>query len=159
MTVGELALAFEAGTEVEARWQLLMADREIPMPSHPHGAGYDATARRIWRAYVDSVATIRRMALAAAEQPALRMLFPYTSHNVLCFSRCTGYPYTQDLPEIEPTGTGSYRVWDGGTNPNVRGGRLLADGVELREAVATVVAAVPDNCGPAIAGTAEDLNR
>jgi hypothetical protein len=99
------------------------------------------------------------MALAAAEQPALRMLFPFTSHYVLRFGRCTGYPYTWDLPMIEPTGADSYRVWDGGTNPNISEGRLLAAGVDLREAVATVVAALPENSGPAIAGTAEDLNR
>jgi Family of unknown function (DUF6193) len=159
MRVRDLAFAFDAGTEVEAMWQLMMAHLEFPMPSHPHGEGYDATARRMWREYVDREARIRRMALAAAEQPALRMLFPFTSHWVLCFSRCTGYPYTWDLPKIEPAGAGSYRVWDGGTNPNLSGGRLLADGVDVREAVAAVVAALPDNCGPAIAGTADDLDR
>jgi hypothetical protein len=135
MTLSDLALAFEAGTEVEAKWQQMIAHPEWEMSPLP----------------------VHRMVLAAAEQPVLRVLFPFTSHDVLCFSRCTGYPYTWDLPKIEPTEAGSYRVWDGGTNPNLRAGRLLADGVDVREAVATLVAALPDDCRPAIPGTADNL--
>jgi hypothetical protein len=158
MTVSDLAFAHEAGTEVEAQWQLMMAHPRIP---------------------------VRRLVLAAAEQPALRMLFPYTSLLSLCFSRCTGYPYTGDLPMIEPFVTGPglppgppgrpytwdlalmgaagvvvYRVWPPGRHPlSDEPGQPLADGVDAREAVAAVVAALPENCGPAIAGTAEDLSR
>jgi len=35
---------------------------------------------------------------AAKETPELAVLFPFTSMNRLCFSRCSDYPFTLDCP-------------------------------------------------------------
>ncbi|QIS11556.1 DUF6193 family natural product biosynthesis protein [Nocardia arthritidis] len=94
---------------------------------------------------------------AAYAQPRLRVLFPFTSHESLRLSRCTRFPYSRDLPVIWPLKDGRYRV--------VRQGIPHREPVELGlvdtpdEAVALLVAHLPDNCGPAIDGTAEDLDR
>src|SRR5215469_10854327 len=34
----------------------------------------------------------------AAKRPELRQLFPFTSHDFLCFSRKTAYPFSHDCP-------------------------------------------------------------
>ena len=83
MHVGELALAYEAGTEVEAKWRLL---RE------------------------DATGDIRLAVEAAAARPVLRGLFPFLSHQTLRFSRCTAYPYSLDVSCIQPLGGNSFRV-------------------------------------------------
>jgi hypothetical protein len=36
----------------------------------------------------------------AMEAPVLRRLFAYTSLDWLCFSRCTGYPFSRDCPKV-----------------------------------------------------------
>ena len=48
----------------------------------------------------------------ACNLKTIKALFPYTSHDKLCFSRCTGYPYTDDCPNIIPfyEETGIYQV-------------------------------------------------
>lgn len=53
---------------------------------------------------------LRTLINRAALEPPLRRLFPYTSLNTLCFSRCTGYPFTRDTPSITPIGGGQYVV-------------------------------------------------
>ena len=40
------------------------------------------------------------LAAEAASRTELRGLFPFTSHNRLCFSRCSDYPFTFDCPCI-----------------------------------------------------------
>ena len=116
------AAAFEEGREVDEEWKSYL---EKPRP------GFDAIIR------------------AAAAQPELRMLFPFTSHLVLCFSRCTGYPYTDDCPMIAPAGSGRYQVMlrNGTTSPPL--------GAE--DAVRLVIANLPPGCGPAVRGTAGTL--
>ena len=90
---------------------------------------------------------------AAMAVPALRSLFPFTSLNNLCFSRTTGYPYTSDCPSASPVQHGRFRA---------RGGKLGAEptkSVEGDEAtIARVLAeALPDGCGLAVHGTADDF--
>lgn len=114
-----MARAHERSDAVEVMWQSLLED--------PH----------------DSV---RLIAQAAIAEPRLRELFPYTSHHHLCFSRCTVYPYSMDLPVVIPLGAGRYRAIR-------RDGSLLLDDGSPAEAVAAVATALPDDCGPAISGT------
>ena len=85
----------------------------------------------------------------AKQTPVLRRLFPFTSHNRFCFSRCTGYPYSADCPYIGPLDDGRYEVFD-------HTQRRIGVGI-AKEAVTLVVENLPANCGPAIRGTRDDL--
>jgi Family of unknown function (DUF6193) len=91
---------------------------------------------------------------AAYAQPPLRALFPFHSHRTLHFSRCTGFPYTRDAPAITPQPDGKYLVtwW---RPPH--GTAILGEADNPSDAVALVLAGLPADCGPAVAGTADDL--
>ncbi|WP_442933947.1 DUF6193 family natural product biosynthesis protein [Micromonospora sp. CPCC 206171] len=77
-------------------------------------------------------------------------LFPFQSLNTLRFSRCTGYPYSADVPHIEPTYGNRFRVV-------APGGTLVAEGVNARKAAAVVASTLPPGFRSAVAGTARDL--
>lgn len=53
---------------------------------------------------------LRALLDAACMQPRLRHLYAVTSHYVLWFSCCTGYPYARVGAAIEPLSDGRYRV-------------------------------------------------
>lgn len=120
------AAAYERGEEVEMRWQYYLASIRDDFPE------------------------LTAFVVAAAAAPTLRQLFPFTSLNHFCFSRCTGYPFTRDTPRVVPRGHDQYVVRD--SNDAMLGQGNAAD------AVALTVAALPRNCGPAIAGTAEQFS-
>lgn len=82
---------------------------------------------------------------SAHAEPALRQLFPYTSHAALCFSTCTGYPYSNDIPRIEPHEHG-YVI--------SAHGAVLGEASTPEGAIAIVLAHLPPNLGPAVEGTA-----
>jgi len=124
--VKSTAAAYERGEEVEMRWQQYLSSLGDQFPE-----------------LTDFVS-------AASVEPKLRQLFPFTSLNRFCFSRCTGYPFTHDIPRVVPLGQGQYKVI--GSN-----GELLGRG-NAAQAVTLVVAALPLNCGPAVSGTAEQLS-
>ena len=88
---------------------------------------------------------------AAHSQPKLRVLFPFTSHSSLHLSQCTGYPFTWTVPFVDHLAQGRYLVC-GPTRREVIGEAGTAD-----QAIALVAANLPDGCGPAVAGTANDL--
>ena len=117
--------AYERGEEVEHRWQKYLS-----------GMG-------------DRIQELVEGVEAAAGRRELRGLFPYTSLNMLCFSRCTGYPFTDDTPHIRPLPGGGYEV----IGPD---GRALGRG-DGEVAAALVVAHLPASCGPAVPGTVDDL--
>jgi hypothetical protein len=121
------AAVYERGGEVGDRWQ-----------------GYLAGIGERFPELAEFVA-------AAAWRPELRRLFPFTSLNTFCFSRCTGYPFTRDIPHVTPLPSGGYQV----AGPD---GRVLGRG-NGEEAAELVVRHLPPGCGPAVAGTAEDLAR
>lgn len=78
---------------------------------------------------------------AAAAHPDLRRLFPFTSMNRLCFSRCSEYPYTFDCPCIA-AGRGQYAVlatWAVGDEP----APVLAETDDPTEAVSVMVKHLP----------------
>ena len=97
------------------------------------------------------------LALAASQIPMLRQLLPYTSLGRLCFSRCTGYPFSYDCPcaafvkndkRFAVLKAHGYR---GGFNSEPLGFG------NAQEAAQMLADALPSNCGPAILGTADDL--
>lgn len=93
---------------------------------------------------------IRSFVELAIQDPTLSKLFPYTSLWTLCFSRCTGYPFTKDTPTVTPiVGNQQYLV-------------RASDGMELgagsaSEALKMVLEHLPKDIGPAVRGTSEDL--
>jgi hypothetical protein len=120
------AAAYERGEEVEMRWRYYLASLGERFPE------------------------LTAFVTAAAAEPKLRQLFPFTSLNRFCFSRCTGYPFTGDTPHVVPLGRDEYEVIS-------CSGASLGRG-NAADAVAMAVAALPPNCGPALPGTAEQLS-
>lgn len=124
VTLTEIAESFDRQTEVEDRWMHYLKNIGFP--------------------------ELEPIVAEAATRPRLRQLFPYTSLNRLCFSRCTGYPYTRDTPHIEPVELGRYKVRDAR-------GKLIGTG-DAKLAADMLVGNLPVDCGPAIRGTADTLN-
>jgi hypothetical protein len=127
--------------------------------AHEKGASYfveDAWQRLESRLNADRVdpSTLRLLSLVreAARRPELRQLLPFRSLYRLCFSRTTGYPYTRDCPLIHAIGDECFRVVASD------GGKVLGEG-HLVQAVDILVANLPQNCGPAIHGTAENFRE
>jgi hypothetical protein len=116
------AAAFESGNEVEWKWQNMLSNT-----SHSED--------------------LRLAVLRASENPKLRKLFPYTSLFTLCFSRCTGYPFTRDIPCVTPIGPGQFSV----THMNEE---TIGTG-DIDTCIDLVVARLPPDCGAARRGTAE----
>ncbi|MFE5592623.1 DUF6193 family natural product biosynthesis protein [Streptomyces sp. NPDC056549] len=94
-------------------------------------------------------ATVR----AAHAQPRLRQLFPGVSHGVMFFSRCTGFPAAQVGGQVYPRREG--RVWVRGP----LGVGTLGEVDTLEEAFALVVSSLPEGCGPAVLGDANEVRR
>ena len=78
--------------------------------------------------------------------PLLRQLFPYTSHATLCFSTCTGYPYSAEIPCIEPS--------EDGYVLRTLAGQVIGRAANAQIAIELLLAHVPAQTGPAVAGTA-----
>lgn len=113
----------------------------------------------MWKSYRETRATHidHELIEAAYAQPRLRALFPFTSHYTLCLSRCTRFPFTHDLPVIAPDRVGRYRVsWP---TRSLGGRALIGETDNPHDAAALVASHLPDNCGPAIDGTADDLDK
>jgi Family of unknown function (DUF6193) len=95
---------------------------------------------------------------AAYAVPQLRQLFPYTSHFTLCFSTCTGYPYSDDIPCIEPSPEEkvyTLHQCDGYVLRN-RMGDVIGEADDAESAITALLAHLPANVGPAVAGTADE---
>ena len=91
------AASYESGDEVEHRWRDYLANMGDRFPE------------------------LTSFVRAASCRRELRQLFPFTSLNTFCFSRCTGYPFTRDTPHVRPLRGGLYEV----VGP---GGRVLGRG-------------------------------
>ncbi|OOQ57210.1 hypothetical protein BC343_15585 [Mucilaginibacter pedocola] len=85
----------------------------------------------------------------AKQDEVLGALFPFTSMNRLCFSRCTGYPYTSDIPLIQAALDGTYQV-------RLPDNTLLGGGNAI-EVISLLKQNLPANIQPAVPGTADDL--
>lgn len=129
--VDSLARAHERGPvdAVAEQWRLLRA-------------GWSSDDR--FRFLVDIIT-------AAHTVPVLRQLFPYTSHASLCFSTCTGFPYSDDIPRIDPRKGGGYVLRSPYTDD------LIGEADDADSAVALLSAHLPTGVGPATAGTADPI--
>jgi hypothetical protein len=122
-----IAVAFEQDKEVEWKWDSL----EDFMRNEEH------------------IGELLPLLLVARKKRELKMLFPFTSHIRLCFSRCTGFPYSGDCPFAAPTKQGQYQVFNAS-------GQAVGKG-DAESAVQLLIDHLPPNCGPAVKGTADDL--
>ncbi|GAA1072189.1 hypothetical protein F4556_003344 [Kitasatospora gansuensis] len=93
----------------------------------------------------------RALVEAAYANPVLRGLFPLVSHGSLQFSRCTGFPWSKDVPSIFPD-HGGFRV----IRLYEPGGQVIGS-LTADAAVELVVSHLPADCGPAIDGTPDVL--
>jgi hypothetical protein len=87
--------------------------------------------------------SLQPVVAAAAADPDLRRLFPFTSMNRLCFSRSSRYPWTFDCPCIAANRR-HYVVlttWTVADDPAPE----LAETDDPAKAVAAVVAHLPDD--------------
>jgi uncharacterized protein DUF6193 len=130
------ATAYEAGAELEDRWQTLIAEAEQRRTlDHSEWDRWDEFVR------------------AASERPQLRQLFPVPGCFSFTFSRCTRYPFTCDTPSVTGGGDDGYSVWDVTADA-----RILGRG-DAEFAADLVVSHLPPDCGPALVGTVDDLAR
>lgn len=120
-----IAEPFENDREVEWKWDMLEAATRDHMPE------------------------LLPLIVSAKRRSELRVLFPVTSLNTLGFSRCTGYPYSNDCPQAVPVRGQQFKVFD-------RSGRRVGQG-DADQAVQWLIDHLPFNAGPAVKGTAEDL--
>jgi hypothetical protein len=88
---------------------------------------------------------------AAYAAPVLRQLFPYTSHASLCFSTCTGFPFSDDVPRIDPREGGGYVL------RNRFMGDVIGEADDAESTITILLANLPDNVGPVVAGAAAGL--
>lgn len=156
--VARTAVAFHLETaainDIAARFEWLNPNEQAA--SHEQGAEFFVTKK--WQDLQRWVASDQRshlyglvsLVLEAAKRPELRRLLPFTSLALLCFSRTTGYPYSHDCPIAWAVMGGLFRV--AATDQQT----ILGEGDAAR-AADLLVANLPQNCGPAIHGTAEDL--
>lgn len=121
--VSEKAKAFDDNNEVEYTWNSILND----------------SSRTEIRSFVE---------LAIIDN-VLSKLFPFTSLMRLCFSRCTGYPYTFDTPMVIPVSENIYEVRL--SNNDIVGIGTATDALKM------VKENLPLDIQPAIVGTAKDL--
>jgi hypothetical protein len=122
------AAVFEEGREIEFMWRRLQTDE----------------SRTELKAFVD----------VAIRDELLSRLFPFTSLFMLCFSRCTGYPYTYYTPTVTPLERSVLGEW--AYEVRLPGNTVVGRG-SATEALAMVKANLPPGIQPAIKGTAKHL--
>jgi hypothetical protein len=124
-----------------------------------HERGAAAFVEDAWQRIVDWLAKeppeshqgrLLPLLRACMERPRLRRLLPFTSHDRLCFSRTTGYPYTTECPPAFPLGDGLFRM----DKASVEGPPVDGDAESIARALDGVLA---PNCPAAAHGTADDL--
>ncbi|WP_327131890.1 DUF6193 family natural product biosynthesis protein [Streptomyces sp. NBC_01343] len=113
---------------VEARWQRLPTTWRLM-----HERGGSPVLSRGVLALID----------AAAAEPSLRRLYPFTSHFTLWFSARTSHPFEVAAPAVEPLRDGRFRV----LSPIHK--RVIGEADTARAAVALVVAGLAEAPGPA----------
>ena len=117
------SIAFDEGSEVGYTWELIQSDA--------------------------SKGELKEFVELAIKDEVLSKLFPFTSLNILCFSRCTGYPYTRDTPAVIPVGKNTFQV-------KLPSNVLVGNGTAA-EALRMVKDNLPKGIKPAVKGTSDDL--
>ncbi|WP_343244972.1 DUF6193 family natural product biosynthesis protein [Streptomyces sp. SID14478] len=105
-----------------------------------------------WQAVRDDGRVRAELLEAAYAEPHLRQLFPWTGMSELHFSRCTAFPWTWDVPYIQPAAEGTY--WVSGPLRT----ETVGPAATVQEAIAMVVKHLPARCGPVFIGTPEELD-
>jgi len=123
----EIAEAFENDAEAEWKWSAL----EEAVRGQDH------------------MSDLLPLVIEAKKRAELRNLFPYASHDNLCLSRCTGYPYSGDCPYAIPEKAKDYSVFD-------RRGKPVGQGDAAR-AVQLLIDHLPPGFEKAKKGTRDDL--
>ena len=140
-TADAQGLAHEAGEAVEYQWERLRKSWARSAEEHP-----------------DALSPLPLIE-AAMQQPELRQLFPFTSLYSLHFSRTTGYPFTHDCPYAIPVANGRFRAYHPPPAADVESmGEIIGEG-DANEVSSMLAANLPPNCGPAVDGTADDLEE
>ncbi|CAM5264735.1 hypothetical protein SALBM311S_00289 [Streptomyces alboniger] len=110
-----------------------------------------------WRHAVHQIRTPRRpypgivpLLEAAAAQPRLRRLYPFTSHFALLFSSSTSYPWTVHAGSIEPLHNGRFKVRR--RNPFA----VIGEVETAEEAVALLLELLPAGPEPVITASADE---
>ncbi|KUH38870.1 MULTISPECIES: DUF6193 family natural product biosynthesis protein [Streptomyces] len=88
---------------------------------------------------------------AAASEPRLRQLFPFTSMWVLCFSSNIEKPSLAEAPAVVAQLDGRFEV------KTDRWGDIIGETDSAHEAIALVVANLPERLGPAGRHIPDDL--
>lgn len=119
------AEAFDENKEVEYAWNLYLKD--------------------------DSFKELKEFIEIAKQDEIVGKLLPFTSLMRLCFSRCTGYPYTYDTPIVIaiPYENGKYEV-------RFPEGKSIGKGT-AKEVLKMLKENLPEDIKPAVKGTADDL--
>jgi len=118
-----------------------------------NGAGSaEAVVEAGWQIVRDDGRVRPGLLEAAYAEPRLRRLFPWTGMGELHFSRCTEWPWTWDIPYIEPAAGGTYVVSGPSRVENV------GSAATAQEAVAMVVDHLPPGTGTAFVGTREQFS-
>ncbi|MFT3768379.1 MAG: DUF6193 family natural product biosynthesis protein [Minicystis sp.] len=89
-----------------------------------------------------------KLVAEAFERPELRQLFPFFSHDQLCFSRVAKHPLTLDCPFVRHVGEGTFEAF---ARENV----LILRG-DITMVLDAIVSNLPASCGPARSGSVRD---
>jgi hypothetical protein len=123
---------------VEARWQSLRLSWQWRYAVHQ--------VRSPGRPYPGIVPLLE----AAAAQPRLRRLYPFTSHFALLFSSSTSYPWTLHAGCIEPLDNGRFKA--GRSSPSA----VIGEFGTAEEAVAAVLELLPTGFEPVITASSDE---
>lgn len=144
----ERAKIYEENKEVEFKWNTLIED--------------------------NGNTKLDEFAKLAMKDEIIGKLFPYTSLYTLCFSRCTGFPFSSDdLPNVTPEEVSNFLFFN--TNPVNKGKNINFESKDEKkfivtknktefigsgnamEALKLVKENLPTDVKPAIKGTADDI--
>uniref|UniRef100_UPI0031D5D5AB DUF6193 family natural product biosynthesis protein n=1 Tax=Streptomyces hawaiiensis TaxID=67305 RepID=UPI0031D5D5AB len=123
---------------VEARWESLRLSWRWRQEVH--------RVRSPGRPYPGIVPLLE----AAAAQPRLRRLYPFTSHFALLFSSSTSYPWSVQAGSIEPLHNGRFKVRRRSSSA------VIGEVDTAEEAVTLVLELLPDDSDPAVTASADD---
>lgn len=122
--------------------------------AEPHERG--ELVDHAWSCYLNSAPTnwpenlLAEVFAAAALNPRLRALMPFTSHSTACFSTTTGYPYSNDCPKLEVLRSGECLVFPPGESHSSAFRGTIPEAVRVAETL------LPEGISGARSGTAED---
>lgn len=144
--VGSMRLAAKLGfTEVE-RFRAWDAEQWLGLRPSAY-----ATIEAAWQAVREDSSVRTELSEAAYAEPRLRRLLPWTGMSELHFSRCTEWPWTWDIPYIQPADGQGYLIAGPSRSETV------GPAATAREAVAMVVERLPVGSDAVFVGRPDQL--